>query len=723
MFKSLLKYNLYSLLKSPCSRNYQNIGDVFLSTKIGFINPTWMRTEERLISSSTTYFKARRSYEEKAAQSEAERKGRRVIKYMPKGTNQKVVELWRNMTVQELADTIEKDLDHLYECLSFADPMNSNLYGKNTIIHNPEVLKQVVKLSGFKFKMIQRPDEMTDEQLQNKDAVPAPPAPPEALRPRPAVVTVMGHVDHGKTTLLDALRDTSVVDQEFGGITQHIGAFSVKLKNGDTVTFLDTPGHAAFSAMRSRGAHHTDIVVLVVAADDGVMEQTVESIRMARDSGVPVLVAVNKIDKPKIDIDRTFRSLSQHGILVEALGGDVQAVSVSALKRMNLDVLVEAITLQAQLMDLQADPSGYVEGVVVESQLDPKRGKQATVIVQRGTLRKGCVLVAGQGWGKVRVLMSSDGTPLQEAPPSTPVQVLGWKELPNAGDQILEVNSEKRANEVIRWRMSRKMEEKQLSDSEVISAKETEARLQYKASLEKKRSLGRYKIKREGPREKLYKESNHPRLNVVVKGDVDGSVEAILDVLETYDDNDTLKLDLVHYGVGHVTQNDLELAEAFKAIVYTFNTECSPQMAVEAKKKNISIKRHNIIYKLIDDLKEEINKRIPITKTEEIVGEANILQQFRINEGKKKATVAGCRCVKGELLKNALYRIVRADEVIFEGKLTSMKHLKNEVDSIKRDVECGLRFNEDDLEVAPGDTIICYRLVDASVETKWDPGF
>ncbi|CAH2269475.1 jg26258 [Pararge aegeria aegeria] len=272
--------------------------------------------------------------------------------------------------------------------------------------------------------------------------MPSPPAPPEALRPRPPVVCVMGHVDHGKTTLLDALRDTSVVDTEFGGITQHIGAFEVKLSSGEKVTFLDTPGHAAFTAMRSRGAQATDIVVLVVAADDGVMEQTVESIRMAREADVPILVAINKIDKPGVNIEKTMRSLAKHGILCEALGGDVQAITVSALKKLHLDTLVEALILQAQLMDLKADPGGYVEGVVIEALVDPRTGKQATVLVQRGTLRKGCIIVAGTGWAKVRVLNTAEGVSIQEAPPSTPVSVLGWREMPSAGDQVLEVDTE-----------------------------------------------------------------------------------------------------------------------------------------------------------------------------------------------------------------------------------------------------------------------------------------
>ncbi|XP_028177069.1 translation initiation factor IF-2, mitochondrial [Ostrinia furnacalis] len=671
----------------------------------------------RQLSISAVCCKKRRSEEEKALPST----GRPAIRYSPKGGSE-VVGIWRNMTVQDIANVLNKDVDHVFKALEFADKTSDTIYKKNTVIHNPQIIRDVVKISGMRFKIVPRPDQEVEEEV-NKDAVPAPPAPPEALKPRPPVVCVMGHVDHGKTTLLDSLRDTSVVDQEFGGITQHIGAFEVKLPSGDRVTFLDTPGHAAFTAMRSRGAHATDIVVLVVAADDGVMEQTLESIRMAREAKVPILVAINKIDKPGVNIERTMRALAQHGIVCEALGGDVQAIPVSALKKTNLDTLVEALTLQAQLMDLKADPGGYVEGVVIEALLDPKTGKQATVLVQRGTLRRGSVIVAGTGWAKVRVLNTADGQTVQEAPPSTPVSVLGWRELPSAGDQVLEVESEKRANEVMKWRHNQRMKEKQAVDLQAIEAKEAAHEAEYRAMLARKRAMGRYKMRREGPREKMLREDTHPTLSVLVKGDVDGSVEAILDILETYDEHDRVRLDLVHFGVGPVTPNDLEIAEAFKAVIYAFNVDCPPSLSVEAKKKNIPVKKLNIIYKLVDDVKEEISARIPVTQEEELIGEANVLQQFMVTEGKKKVPVAGCRCMKGSLARNALYRVIRGQEVVFEGKLASMKHLKDEVTSIKRDQECGLRFSDATFAVQPGDTIVCYKMVDSQSTTGWDPGF
>ncbi|CAK1553326.1 unnamed protein product [Leptosia nina] len=624
----------------------------------------------RTLSLSALNYKKRKSPEERAV----ENQGRRVIRYAPKAGTE-VVGIWRNMTVQEIADVLKKDVDHVFKALEFADKDSEVVYTRNTVIHNPQIVRDVVKISGCRFKIIAKPEDRIEEE-ENKDAMPAPPAPPEALRPRPPVVCVMGHVDHGKTTLLDALRDTSVVDTEFGGITQHIGAFEVQLSSGDKVTFLDTPGHAAFSAMRSRGAQATDIVVLVVAADDGVMEQTVQSIRMARAANVPILVAINKVDKPGVNIERTMKSLAQHGVVCEALGGDVQAIAVSALKKLHLDTLVEALTLQAQLMDLRADPGDYVEGVVIESQVDPRTGKQATVLVQRGTLRRGCVIVAGTGWGesKVRMLKTAEGGSVEEAGPSAPVSVLGWRELPAAGDLVLEVPSEKRANEVMRWRHSQRMKEKQAEDLEVITAKEAEHKAVYKQQLQQKRAIGRFRVKPKGPRDKMIQHDDHPTLSVIVKGDVDGSVEAILDILETYDEHQTVRLDLVHFGVGQVTHNDLEIAQAFNA-------------------------------------------------EEELIGEAKVLQQFLVSEGRKKVPVAGCRCTKGTLQRQALYKVIRNDQVVYQGKLASMKHLKDEVASIKNDTECGLRFDDINFAVEPGDVIVCYKLVDVKHTTQWDPGF
>ncbi|XP_050354336.1 translation initiation factor IF-2, mitochondrial [Nymphalis io] len=672
---------------------------------------------KRQLSVSSISLKKRKTSEEKAV----ENRGKRVIRYSPKAGTE-VVGIWRNMTVQEIANVLKKDVDHVFKALEFADKNTDTYYKEDTVIHNPQIIRDVVKISGCRFRIIARPDDDIEKE-ENKDAVPAPPAPPEALRPRPPVVCVMGHVDHGKTTLLDALRDTSVVDTEFGGITQHIGAFEVTLPSGEKATFLDTPGHAAFSAMRSRGALATDVVVLVVAADDGVMAQTIESVRMARHAGVPILVAINKIEKPGVNIDKTLRSLAQVGVVCEALGGDVQAVGVSALRRLQLGALLDALDLQAQLADLRADPTGYVEGVVLEALVDPRTGKQATVLVQRGTLRKGCVIVAGNGWAKVRMLQNSAGLSVESASPATPVLVLGWRELPAAGDTVLEVESEKRASEVMRWRHNQRMKEKQESDLEAINIKESEHQAVYKQKLAQKRSLGRFRTRQEGPRQKMIRADTHPALAVLVKGDVDGSVEAILDILETYDDHERVRLELVSYGVGQVTPNDVEVAKAFNAIIYAFNVECPPAVSREARAAGVSVSHHNVIYKLVDDLRAQLSARLPTELHEELLGEANVLQQFHVSEGKKKVPVAGCRCVKGSLARNALYRVVRGGDVVYEGKLASMKHLKEEVTTIKRDMECGLRFEDPNFIIQPGDTVVCYKMVEVSKTTSWDPGF
>ncbi|CAG9565150.1 unnamed protein product [Danaus chrysippus] len=710
MYRSVLFSRLFV-------RQYKNDLKQILESRKCFSNDFYTKNNFiRQISTSCITLKKRKSIEER----HIENQGRRVIRYSPKAGSE-VVGIWKNMTVKEISEVLQKDVEHVYNALQFADKNSEVVYKEDTVITNPQIVRDVVKISGYRFKIVPRPDEENDEEI-DKDAYPAPPAPAEALKPRPPVVCVMGHVDHGKTTLLDSLRDTSVVDSEFGGITQHIGAFEVKLSSGDKVTFLDTPGHAAFTAMRSRGARGADIVVLVVAGDDGVMEQTVESVRMAREADVPILVAINKMDKPGVNIEKTLQSLAQHGIVCEALGGDVQAIPISALKKQNLDTLVEALILQAQLMELKADPGGAVEGVVIEALVDPRTGKQATVLVQRGSLRKGAVLVAGQGWAKVRLLQSSEGLPTDVAPPSTPVRVLGWREMPSAGDYVIEVDSEKRANEVMKWRSNQRMKEKQAEDSEAISIKESTHREQYRRQLAAKRAAGRMRSRQEGPRQKMIQEGGEPAIHVLVKGDVDGSVEALLDILETYDDS-RVKLELVHYGVGQVTPGDIEIAQAFDAVIYAFNVEVPPPIAVEAKNNNIKIKRHNVIYKLVDDIKSEVSARIPTTLTEEVVGEANVLQQFLVGDGRRKVPVAGCRCVRGVLQRSALYRLIRGQEIVYEGKLASMKHLKDEVTTIKRDMECGLRLEDPTVTLQPGDTIQCYKMVEETHSTSWDPGF
>ncbi|KAL0124558.1 hypothetical protein PUN28_006419 [Cardiocondyla obscurior] len=631
-----------------------------------------------------------------------------------------VVDIWKRMTVSELASSTARDIDDVLNAIFVFD--STGRYNKNTVIEDQTILHNAVRNLGLKFKVIPRPDNKVEESTKDCNAVRRPQADESVLIKRRPVVTIMGHVDHGKTTLLDTLRNTSIVKTEFGGITQHIGAFNVTLKTGETITFLDTPGHAAFNIMRMRGAQVTDIVVLVVAADDGVMDQTVESIEMAKAANVPIIVAINKIDKPNADIARTQKMLAQQGILVEAMGGDIQSVNVSALHGTNLDILTEAVALQAELVGLKGDPTGLVEAVVIESTTDCYRGKLATVLIQRGTLRKGAFLVSGLTWAKVRAMFDHSGKLVTEAKLSDAVQIIGWKDLPSAGDEILEVENERKVRMVLRYREEEKAT--QLAQEHKIAAdKKHEEYLKiYKEHQAKRRAIGRY-VKISAPVQNEKPDDGIPKLNVVVKGDVAGSVEAILDVFNTYGSDDKCQLSVVHYGVGPVTETDLEMADMFNAIIYPFNVGITKDLQEKADKKMILIRPYNIIYKLIDDVKKEINKKLPLIDAENVIGEANVLQEFEITDKKKKVNVAGCRCIKGNLKRDAMYRLMRGQTLIHTGKLASMRHMKNETETIKTDVECGLRFEDPTISFKPGDVLICYQIYQKPQQTDWDPGF
>lgn len=546
-------------------------------------------------------------------------KSDRIIEYSPKKKTNKIittgiVDIWRNMTVQELANSAGKDLEHIQEVMLYVKGAND--LDPNARLEDPTIIKDIVQKCGMKMKIIAAPSNANTILTENKNVFKKPPALPEKLQLRPPVVTVMGHVDHGKTTLLDSLRGASVAAGEAGGITQHIGAFMVELDNGEKVAFLDTPGHAAFSAMRTRGANLTDIIVLVVAAEDGVMQQTREVVKLAQDARVPIIVAVNKIDKPEADIEKTKRELMQLGLSLEGYGGDTQVVGISALKGINLDGLTEAVSTQATLMGLKADYTGAVEGVVVESKTDSRRGKLSTAIVTRGTLRRGAILVSGIAWAKVRGLFDHAGQPLEAATPGTPVEILGWRELPFAGEEILEVESEKEANSVIKWRETQAQKVKANSDKEIIELKQLEHDEQYRAAREARRRAGHYKTRRVGPRQKEIGDlDSTPRVSVIIKGDVHGSVEAILDVLDTYNGHKQCRLDVVHYGVGDVNEGDIELSKLFNAIIYAFSVSKPPQIT-----KDVRIREINVIYRLVEDLKTEISKKLPLQEVEETLG-------------------------------------------------------------------------------------------------------
>ncbi|NXD02287.1 IF2M factor, partial [Certhia familiaris] len=644
------------------------------------------------------------------------------------------VEIRQKMTVEELAQAMGKDIDHIYEALLYTD-INLDSVEPDSILREDHI-KMIIQKSGMKYKSAKLKEE---KERKNTDAVKRqvgncsflPPADPAVLTPRPPVVTILGHVDHGKTTLLDSLRKTQVASMEAGGITQHIGAFIVHMPSGEKITFLDTPGHAAFSAMRARGTNVTDIVILVVAAEDGVMQQTIESIQHAKNAGVPLILAINKCDKPEADPERVKKELLAHDVVCEEFGGDVQAVNISALKGENLMVLAEATVALAEMLELKADATGLVEGTVIESRKDKGKGPLTTAIIQRGTLRKGCVLVAGKTWAKVRFLFDENGKAMDAASPGIPVEIMGWKDSPSAGDEILEVESEQRAQEVVAWRTYVEQQEKMKEDLEVIEAKQKEHRLEYEKQQQKlahltwrQRKAVLYKANRHlmfsRPKERTEMDEN--TLSLIVKGDVDGSVEAILNILDSYDCEDECKLDIVYFGMGDISENDISLAESFNGVILGFSVKASESIKKLADKKGIKIKLHNVIYKLIEDLKDELNSRMPPTVVETTIGEASVLDTFSVTVGKNKIPVAGCRVHKGLLDRKMKFKLIRNRDVIWKGCLSSLKHHKDDVQVIKTGMDCGLSLDKN-LEFSIGDEIICYEEKEVQQTTSWDPGF
>ncbi|MGH7055128.1 MAG: translation initiation factor IF-2 [Stellaceae bacterium] len=500
---------------------------------------------------------------------------------------------------------------------------------------------------------------------------------PEALQTRAPVVTVMGHVDHGKTSLLDALRHTDVAGGEAGGITQHIGAYQVTLDSGRQITFIDTPGHQAFTAMRARGANLTDIVVLVVAADDGIMEQTVEAIRHARAAQVPIIVAINKIDRPDADPDRVRQGLLQHEIVVEELGGEVLDIEVSALKRTNLDKLEEAILLQAELLDLKANPDRPAEGVVIEAKLERGRGAVATVLIQRGTLKVGDIFVAGSEWGRVRALIDDRGRSRQGAGPSEPIEVLGLNGAPLAGDDLIVAESESRARDIADFRQRRR--------------RSAQAAAGARGTLEQMFSQIAAGVARELP--------------VVVKSDVQGSLEAIVGSLAKLS-TEEVAVRVLHSAVGGINESDVILAKASSALIIGFNVRANPQARDLARRDGIEIRYYAIIYDLIEDMRNALSGLLSPTLRERFLGNAAIREVFAIT---KVGKVAGCMVTEGTVRRGARVRLLRDNVVIHEGTLKTLKRFKDEVREVREGYECGMAFeNYQDVQV--GDTIECFEV-------------
>jgi translation initiation factor IF-2 len=499
----------------------------------------------------------------------------------------------------------------------------------------------------------------------------------EHLAPRPPVVTVMGHVDHGKTSLLDALRGTDVASGEAGGITQHIGAYQVRLKSGHRITFIDTPGHQAFTAMRARGAHITDIVVLVVAADDGIKEQTVEALRHAKAAKVPMIIAINKMDKGDAKPDRVRQELLQHEIVVERLGGDVLDVEVSALKKTGLDKLEEAILLQAEILDLKANPDRPAEGSIIEAKLERGRGSVATVLIKRGTLHMGDIFVAGSEWGRVRALIDDRGNAIEVAGPAMPVEVLGLNGTPLAGDDFVVAENEAKARDIAAYRQRRRREQQAAAGA--------------RGTLEQMFSQIAAGVAKE--------------LAVVVKSDVQGSLEAITGSLEKLSTKE-VAIRVLHAAVGGINESDVILAKASSAVIIGFNVRANPQARDLARRDNVEIRYYSIIYDVIDDMRGALSGLLAPSLRERFLGNAAIREVFTIS---KVGKVAGCMVTEGMVRRGAKVRLLRDNVVIHEGSLKTLKRFKDEVREVREGFECGMAFeNYQDIQV--GDVIECFEM-------------
>ena len=568
------------------------------------------------------------------------------------------------ITVQELANRMAERSVDVTKLLMKMDVM----VAANQVI-DADTAELVVAEFGHKIKRVSEAD--VEVGLSGVDDT------AEKLQSRPPVVTVMGHVDHGKTSLLDALRETDVVSGEAGGITQHIGAYQVTMASGDKITFIDTPGHAAFTEMRSRGAKVTDIVVLVVAADDGIMPQTIEAIHHAKAAGVPVIVAINKMDRPDANPQRVRTDLLQHELVVEEMGGEILDIEVSAKEKTNLDKLAEAIQLQAEILDLKANPERPAEGVIIEAKVVQGRGSVATVLVQRGTLKSGDIVIAGSEWGRVRAILDAHGKEMKDAGPSLPVEILGLNGTPDAGDEVVVVDSENRAREVCEFRQRLRRDKKAAS-----SARGTLEQMFEKIQDGNVEAKG---------------------LPVVIKGDVHGSVEAIISALEAMS-TDEVKIDILHAGVGGINESDVILAQASQAFIVGFNIRANPQARILAKRDNVDIRYYSIIYNLTDDIKTALSGLLAPAIRETILGNAEILEVFNIS---KVGKIAGCKVTDGQVRRGAKVRLLRDSVVIHEGELSQLKRFHDDVREVQTGNECGMAFtNYQDLK--EGDIIECF---------------
>ena len=568
------------------------------------------------------------------------------------------------ITVQELANRMaEKSADVIKKLMGL---------GVMATINQPidaDTAQIVVEDFGHKFKRVADSD--VEQALQKDEDT------PDKLLPRAPVVTVMGHVDHGKTSLLDALRETNIAAKEAGGITQNIGAYQITVPTGDKITFIDTPGHEAFSEMRARGAKVTDIVVLVVAANDSIMPQTVEAIRHAQAAEVPIVVAINKIDLPGADPMKVKTTLLQHGIGVEEMGGECLCAEVSAKKRINIDKLVDAILLQAEMLDLKANPNRKAEGAVIEAKMEKGRGTVVTALVQKGTLHIGDICIAGKEWGRVRAMFNEHGQKMQDAGPATPVEVLGLQGTPSAGDDFVVVADENQAKEITGYRIR----------------KEREAKLVKSAKSAMELMLDKIKSG----------EVKH--LPVIIKADVQGSIEAIEGTINKLS-NEEVSVQVLHSAVGPISESDISLAKASHALVIGFNVRANPLARDMARRDGVEIKYYSIIYDVLDDIKKGLEGMLSPELKEKLLGYAEIREVYNITGVGK---VGGCMVTEGMVKRGAKIRLLRDNVVIHDGSIGQLKRFKEDVKEVKEGYECGISF-ENYNDIQKGDFIECYEI-------------
>jgi translation initiation factor IF-2 len=556
------------------------------------------------------------------------------------------------------------------------DLMDMNIFAAINHTVEPDVAAAICKKHGFVFEVEKREK---GAGVHKTEVVIEEPPPPviekvEELQARAPIITFMGHVDHGKTSLMDAIRKTRVAAGEAGGITQHIGAYSVSHK-GQKITFLDTPGHEAFTAMRARGANVTDIVVLVVAADDGIMPQTIEAINHAKAAKVPMIVAINKVDLPSANIDRVKKQLQERGFTPEDWGGETICCPVSATKGTGLDKLLEMMLLQAEIMELKASPSVPARATVIEAQVEPGRGPTATVIVRMGTIKVGQPFICGNYWGKVKSLISDSGQNVKEAGPSTPARVLGFTGLPNAGDELLEMESERSA--------------RTLGEERLMELRTQKLAMPQRATLESLfDTIG----------------SGRKELQIILKSDVQGSAEAISASLNQIESK-KINLEIIHAGVGPISESDVLLATASNAVIIGFNVKTENQAAAAAKREGVQIKLYSIIYELIDQVKEAMVGLLDPEVRETIIGHAEVKQVFELSRG----TVAGCYVSDGRIARTARARVLRKRQPIYDGGIATLRRFQDDVKEVRAGVECGIKLG-DFTEYEVGDIIECYNL-------------